>query len=585
MRKALLIIIGVTAIGGFVWIGNFYRANLQGIWSAVLGPQGDIAEVLDTEKTPLSLPPGFSISVFAKGLGGPRVMAYDPAGNLVVSIPSQGRVVALPDRNGDGVADEIVTVVDGLNSPHGLATRCTEKCEFYIAETDKVAVYDYDAEKLKATNKRKIIDLPAGGGHTTRTLLFMPAPNDHRLLISVGSSCNVCNEEDSRRAKVLISNADGGDLKEFAKGLRNSVFMAIHPVTGDIWATEMGRDLLGDDTPPDEVNILKEGGNYGWPVCYGSNVHDTDFDKNVYFRNPCMAPFETPSRIDVPAHSAPLGLAFVPEEGWPQEYWHNLLVAYHGSWNRSVPTGYKIVRYKLDAQGKGMEREDFISGWLTDEGVWGRPVDILVQPGGTIFISDDKAGVIYRVKYSPPGAGQNTKDVVRNISIKENDTVKSPLVVSGEARGFWFFEASFPIRLYDANGKELAVGIAQANPPAGGDWMTTEYVPFRAELVFTKPASTQGTLVLQKDNPSGLPEHDASITLPIKFDPNISDKPSKCVVSGCSGQICSDKQMVSTCEWREEYACYQTAKCEVQPSGQCGWTQTSELKSCLEASQ
>ena len=576
-----MIIVGVTAFGGALWIGNFYRANLQGIWPAISEPKGDIADTLGMEGMPLSLPLGFSISIFAKGFENPRVMAYDPVGNILLSNSSQGKVLALPDGNGDGVADEIVTVAEGLNGPHGLAVRCTKKCELYIAETDKVAVYDYDVDKLKATNKRKLLDLPSGGGHTTRTLLFMPAPNDNKLLISVGSSCNVCNEEDSRRASVLVLNVESGEHKVFAKGLRNSVFMAIHPVSGEIWGTEMGRDLLGDDIPPDEINILKEGGNYGWPICYGKNIHDTDFDKNTYVRNPCMESFETPSFIDIPAHSAPLGLAFIPEEGWPQEYWHNLLVAYHGSWNRSVPTGYKIVRYKLDAEGKGTKQENFISGWFTDEGAWGRPVDILVQPGGLVYISDDKAGVIYRVKYTPPGSGQNTKDVLRNISVREDDAIRSPLVVSGEARGFWFFEASFPIRLYDGNGKELAVGIAQA----GSDWMTTDYVPFRAELIFTKPTTAEGTLVLQKDNPSGLPEHDASITIPIKFDPNASGSVSKCVVSGCSGQICSDTQMVSTCEWRAEYACYQTAKCEAQPSGECGWTQTPELTSCVQSAQ
>jgi len=174
--------------------------------------------------------------------------------------------------------------------------------------------------------------------------------------------------------------------------------MARSYVDGKIWATEMGRDGLGDNTPPDEINIIEKGKNYGWPICYGKNIHDTNFDKKTYIRNPCMVPLETPSYVDLQAHSAPLGLDFVPEEGWPESYWYNMLVAYHGSWNRSIPTGYKIVRINMDSKGKYLGTEDFITGWLTADGKkLGRPVDIKVSPGGTAYISDDQAGVIYRL--------------------------------------------------------------------------------------------------------------------------------------------------------------------------------------------
>ena len=406
MKKYAVIFIFIFLLVAGAWLGYFYWQNLRGLGPALKPPPEDIAKLLPPEKSaqvppainetefPLKLPAGFKISIFAKGLESPRVMTYDPAGNIVVSIPAQGKVVALPDKNSDGVADEVVTVIDGLNRPHGLATRCTEKCEFFIAESNQVAYYNYNTKNLKTFNKRKIIDLPSGGNHITRTILFMPSPNDHKLLTSVGSTCNVCEENDWLRAKILISNADGGDLKTFASGLRNSVFMTIHPVTGKIWATEMGRDLLGDNLPPDEINIVEEGKDYGWPYFYGKDIRDAAFEPDVMFE---QNPDRFGSHIDIPAHSAPLGLAFIPEEGWPQEYWHNLLVAYHGSWNRTVPTGYKIVRYKLDAQGNYLGEEDFISGWLTNEGALGRPVDILVQPGGIIYVSDDKAGVIYKI--------------------------------------------------------------------------------------------------------------------------------------------------------------------------------------------
>ena len=191
-------------------------------------------------------------------------------------------------------------------------------------------------------------------------------------------------------------SADGGVLRTFASGLRNPVFMTIHPETKKVWATEMGRDMLGDDLPPDEINIIAKGRNYGWPFCYGKNVHDDDFDPAM--KKSCREPETYPSHIDIPAHSAPLGLSFFPEDGWPAGFRNNLLVAYHGSWNRSVPTGYKIVRYRLDGSGNLLGVDDFVSGWLTKDGTaLGRPVDIMVRPGGTIFVSDDKAGVIYRI--------------------------------------------------------------------------------------------------------------------------------------------------------------------------------------------
>ena len=410
MRKIFFLILAVFVLGLIAWGGFLYWDEIRGLGSAVLPPPSEIGEVIEqtppeqqnTTDFPLTLPEGFSISVFARDLGPARVMTWDPTGNLLVSITKEGKVLALPDKNGDGVADRVAVVTEGLNRPHGLLFF---NDKLYIAESDQVAVYDYNTQTLRAHNKEKIIDLPGGGGHFTRTIM---RTSDDRLLIAVGSTCNVCQESDWRRAAVLISNMDGSDppggeagLKVFASGLRNSVFMTMHPVTGALWVTEMGRDFLGDDLPPDEINILQEGKNYGWPICYGKNIHDTQFDKNTYIRNPCQDPFEIPSYIDLQAHSAPLGLAFISQGGWPEEYWYNLLVAYHGSWNRTEPTGYKIVRFILDERGNYLGQEDFISGWLQGDRALGRPVDIFVQPGGVIYISDDKAGLIYKVTYTP----------------------------------------------------------------------------------------------------------------------------------------------------------------------------------------
>ena len=392
MKKLLygLLVLLLILIGVFVYLK-------YGAQTPIVQPTNTpSATATPTVKSslPFNVAAGFEISIFANNVPGARVIVADPKGTILVSETSTGKVIALPDADGNGVADKAVTVLNGLNKPHGMAFKCTNPtdpstCTFYVAETNQLVSYDYDPATFTATNKKKLLDLPALGEHFTRTLLFMPAPNDTKLLIAIGSTCNACRESDSRRASILSYDISTGKSEEFAKGLRNSVFMTVHPNTGVIWATEMGRDYLGDNLPPDEINILEQGKNYGWPNCYGKNIHDDTFDKNTYIRNPCMTPFETPSYIDLQAHSAPLGLAF---------YNSDLLVAYHGSWNRSVPTGYKIVRIKLDGQGNVLGTpEDFITGFLTSSGSKiGRPVDVKIFPSG-IYVSDDLSGSIYRV--------------------------------------------------------------------------------------------------------------------------------------------------------------------------------------------
>jgi glucose/arabinose dehydrogenase len=344
----------------------------------------------------LTLQAGLSIDVFASGLVDPRVIAWDPAGNMLVSIPSQGRVVALPDPQNTGVAQGVVEVMTGLNLPHGLAFRSTGAVtQLYIAETDQVAVYDYDRQSMKASNKTKILDLPGGGKHFTRTLQFLP--DQDRLLVAVGSDCNVCYESDPRRAAITVCNPDGSNSGVYASGLRNSVFMTVRPGTTEVWATEMGRDLLGDDVPPDEINIITEGGDYGWPTCYGANVHDSQFDPNPSYANPCAG--KTPAHITMQAHSAPLGLDFFPASGWPAGYSGNLVVAFHGSWNRSVPTGDKVVLFRLDAQGNYQSVEDFITGWMQPDGSYlGRPTGAAFH-GNALYVADDVLGYVYRVTY------------------------------------------------------------------------------------------------------------------------------------------------------------------------------------------
>ncbi len=344
----------------------------------------------------LTLQPGFSIDIFASGLNDPRVIAWDPAGNMLVSIPSQGRVVALPDPANTGVAQSVVDVMTGLNLPHGLAFRTAGGVtQLYIAENNQVAVYDYDQANLRALNKTPIVSLPSGGEHVTRTLLYLP--DQDKLLVAVGSDCNVCYESDPRRAAISIFNPDGSNFGVYASGLRNSVFLTIRPGTNEVWATENGRDLLGDDIPPDEVNIIQAGKDYGWPTCFGANVHDSQFDPNPSSSNPCAG--KTPAHITMQAHSAPLGLDFFPASGWPAGYGGNLVVAFHGSWNRSVPTGDKVVLFRLDAAGNFLSQEDFITGWMQPNGSYlGRPTGVSFH-GSTIYIADDVLGYVYRVTY------------------------------------------------------------------------------------------------------------------------------------------------------------------------------------------
>jgi glucose/arabinose dehydrogenase len=365
----------------------------------VLLQPGD-APVEPTEEKPVAeeplafeLPNGFTATLFSDEVPGARVLTRDSKTTIVASLMSAGKVVALPNRDFDNRADSVVVVLQGLTKPHGIAFIGDI---LYVAEEGAVKSYAYNPDTFTAEYIETLTTLPAGDGHASRSLMVWP--DNTKLLVSVGSSCNVCNEEDTHRAALLSIDLTTKHVTPFAKGLRNTVFMTLHPVTGDIWGTDMGRDWLGDDLPPDEINIIKKDGNYGWPTCYGKNVHDTEFDKNTYIRNPCMTPFETPSHIDLQAHSAPLGIVFVPEEGWPEEWWYDALVAYHGSWNRSTPTGYKIVRIPLNTQGgHAGAPDDFMTGFTTNTQVVGRPVGLMIEPGGVLWISDDEAGAIYRV--------------------------------------------------------------------------------------------------------------------------------------------------------------------------------------------
>jgi glucose/arabinose dehydrogenase len=339
----------------------------------------------------LKVPPGFAIDVFADKVGSVRFMAIDPAGTLLVSEPSAGRVLALPDKNGSGRADSVQTVVTGLDQPHGLAFH---EGALYVAETSRVQRFTYDPATMKATQPTLLTRLPAGGGHWTRTVVFGP---DGLMYVSVGSSCNVCRESDKRRAAVLRFNADGSGEKLFASGLRNAVGLAFHPTSGVLWATVNERDWRGDDVPPDYVTEIREGTVHGWPDCMtvrGRVIADASFTKNA------KCDKVTSPTVEIQAHSAPIGLAFYTGTQFPEEYRGSLFVAYRGSWNRSLPTGYKIVRIRV-RDGQPPAVEDFATGWLEGTSSWGRPVDLVVGRDGALYLSDQGAGRIYRITYRP----------------------------------------------------------------------------------------------------------------------------------------------------------------------------------------
>lgn len=331
---------------------------------------------------PLKIDGDFDVRVFAKDLpAGARVLTFDKNQNLLVSIPKDGKVLALPDKDGDGKADEQIVLLDNLNLPHGLDFY---KDFLYVAETNKIVRYKYDPDKISANEPEKILDLHSGGNHFTRTIKFGP---DEKLYITSGSTCNVCEEKNNQRATMMRVDADGSNFEIFATGLRNTVFF-IFDTNGQIWGNDMGRDHLGDLLPPDELNIIKGGRDYGWPYCYGKKVVDP-------FGGSESRCTDTIGTVwDYHAHVAPLGLTFIDSPQFPDSWQGDLLAAFHGSWNSSVPVGYKIVRLDIE-NGKVASENDFITGFLQGSIASGRPVDLVLGADGSLFISDDKANAVY----------------------------------------------------------------------------------------------------------------------------------------------------------------------------------------------
>ena len=345
----------------------------------------------DSFPSPLTVAPGLQIKYFAK-VPGARVMAVGPDGAVYVSIPGENKVVRVWDANGDNVADSARTAVSGLHGPAGLAFH---KGYLYIANEDGVVRAQVDTQGKLVGSVVPVNTLPHGGGHSTRTIAFGA---DSAMYVTVGSSCNLCVETDSERAAVVRFNEDGSNGRVYSRGLRNAVGLAVEPTTHKLWVSQNERDNIQPDhqnLPPEEINILQDGKDYGWPYCYsygGAAVPNPEYNDAARCASTVSA------ALEMQAHSAPLGMTFLDKATLlPAEYRSDLLVAFHGSWDRDQPTGAKVVRVHV-AGGVPTGIEDFVSGWQRPDGSrWGRPADVEVYKDGSVLISDDQSGSLYRV--------------------------------------------------------------------------------------------------------------------------------------------------------------------------------------------
>jgi glucose/arabinose dehydrogenase len=331
----------------------------------------------------LQVPPGFTVSVVGSGLGDPRFMDFDNAGNLLVGTERQGIVYRFPFT--EGRLGEPEVLISGLQQPASVALFTADDDQYlYVGEMTQVSRFPYDPAGPVGDQEVVVADLPTGG-HRTRTVAFGP---DGKLYLAVGSSCNICLEQEPIRATVSRANPDGSDLKIFATGMRNPVGLAFQPGTDLLWATVNERDNQGNEIPPDLVTIVTEGANYGWPACLPPDATPQEPGADCSGVNP--------PTVGIQAHSAPLGLAFLAGEGVPSDLDGDLIVAQHGSWNREPPAAPKLLLIDFE-DGVPVAARDFAIGWQDASGErWGRPAGVVVAPDGSLIVSDDSNGLLYR---------------------------------------------------------------------------------------------------------------------------------------------------------------------------------------------
>ncbi|RYY48050.1 MAG: sorbosone dehydrogenase family protein [Chitinophagaceae bacterium] len=339
----------------------------------------------------IKLPAGFSISVYAE-VPNARSITLSPSGVLYVGNRSEENVYAVVDEDKNGKADKVYTVASGLNTPNGVAFK---NGNLYIATISEILKLEGIEAKLNAPPAPVSVynKFPADKHHGWKFIAFGP---DGKLYVPVGAPCNICEQKDSVYSTITRMNDDGTGFEIYANGIRNSVGFAWHPASRHLWFTENGRDMMGDDMPGDELNTAPTPGmHFGFPYCHQGNTPDPEFGKGKSCDD-----YTPPVQI-LDAHVAALGMRFYTGTMFPETYKNQILFAEHGSWNRSQPSGYKLSMVKLDENGKSLGRTDFATGWLQPGGkVLGRPVDVEIMPDGSLLVSDDYSGVIYRIVYS-----------------------------------------------------------------------------------------------------------------------------------------------------------------------------------------
>ncbi|MBD3427065.1 MAG: sorbosone dehydrogenase family protein [Candidatus Omnitrophica bacterium] len=337
----------------------------------------------------ISLPPGFRIEYFAKNVPGARSLARGSEGTIFVGTRDEGKVYAIPGPDNNTGGASVITIAKGLNMPNGMAFY---KKDLYVAQIGEVTRYTDIENRLNNIPDAEVVNdsFPTTRWHGWKYIAFGP---DGKLYVPVGAPCNVCEPDNRIYASITRMNPDGSELEIFAEGVRNTVGFDWHPVTGELWFTDNGRDWMGDNLPPDELNRAYEKAlHFGFPYCHGQNIPDPSFGG----LRPCSE-FVPPVQ-ELGPHVAALGMKFYTGRMFPEEYKNQIFIAEHGSWNRSVPIGYRVMLVRLEGD-KAVSYEVFAEGWLTKEGAWGRPVDILLLPDGSMLVSDDKNGAIYRITY------------------------------------------------------------------------------------------------------------------------------------------------------------------------------------------
>ncbi|MFT4038550.1 MAG: PQQ-dependent sugar dehydrogenase, partial [Thermomicrobiales bacterium] len=344
----------------------------------------------------LQVPEGFEIAVYAEGLTNPRMLGVSPAGDIYVTEPAANVVRVLRDNDGDNVIDAAPVVADNLPYVHGLTFR---DGTVYLTGENTIWTADVADDGSFGAPTVLVDDLPDGDQHGRHTLQFGA---DGMLYISIGSSCNSCTETNPENATILRMNADGSGREIFAAGLRNTIGWGWAPDTGQLWGMDHGSDWRGDEQPPEELNLIEQGKNYGWPFCFADQQVDAFLSQKPVGATPeqYCANTEAPV-LTTDAHSAPIAMVFYEGAQFPEEYTGDAFVAMRGSWNRSNPVGYKVARIHFE-NGQPASFEDFASGWLQDDGAaqFGRVAGLAVAPDGALLVTDDTNGIIYRISYT-----------------------------------------------------------------------------------------------------------------------------------------------------------------------------------------